>query len=315
MTAPPTVSIVMPCFNARPHLSASVGSVLAQSSADWEIVAVDDGSQDGTLEWLQAQTDPRIRWITQTNQGVSAARNAGIALARGQFLAFLDADDTWSPEFLQRMLQGLEERPDAVLAYCGWQNIGLAGGKGEPYVPPDHETADKQKRLFAACLWPIHGALVRRKAVVNAGGFNPALKNAEDYALWLTVAAHAPIVRVPAVLAFYHFHGGAQASTHKARAALHFLQAQIAYLATHPEFARALERGTARTLTLGTLLRRGYDCYWSNELAESRVIFRAVMKHGYGTRGDWLYMLPALLPLRWHRRVIDMLRSRRNNDG
>lgn len=306
MRAPPTVSIVMPCFNARPHLPASVGSVLAQSSADWELVAVDDGSQDGTLEWLQAQTDPRIRWITQTNQGVSAARNAGIDLARGQFLAFLDADDTWSPEFLQRMLQGLEERPDAVLAYCGWQNVGLPGGRGQPFVPPDYENDTKAETLFAGCRWPIHAVLVKREAVLAAGGFDTSLKNAEDYALWLRVAIQAPIVRVPEVLACYHFHGDGQASTKRARAALQLLQAQERFLAEQPAFLAQLGPKRARELTLGGLLARGYECYWQRDLPAARSLFRVVMKRRHGRLADWKYMLPAWLPERWHRLLIGL---------
>jgi len=79
----PVVSIIMPCYNAAAHLPTSVGSVLAQTFPDWELLAVDDGSSDATLAWLQAQTDPRIRPLTQPNQGVSAARNTGLAAARG----------------------------------------------------------------------------------------------------------------------------------------------------------------------------------------------------------------------------------------
>lgn len=79
----PIISIVMPCYNAAMHLPESVGSVLAQSVGDWELIAVDDGSSDDTAAWLQAQTDARIRPLTQSNQGVSAARNAGLAEARG----------------------------------------------------------------------------------------------------------------------------------------------------------------------------------------------------------------------------------------
>lgn len=307
----PAISIVMPCFNARAHLPVSLGSVLAQTFTDWELIAVDDGSADGTLAWLQGQIDPRIRWIHQANRGVSVARNVGIAAARGHLLAFLDADDTWSPEFLQHMLQALSDRPDAVLAYCGWQNVGLAGGRGQPYVPPDHETADKREQLFAACRWPIHAALARREAVVAAGGFDAALKNAEDYALWLAIAAEAPIVLVPKVMSYYHFHGCMQASARRARAALHHLRAQTAYLDTHPAFARCLGRERARKLTLGSLLRRGYECYWGDDLPESRTIFRAVMRHGYGTATDWKYMLPSLLPIHWHRKVVDRMRAQR----
>lgn len=301
---PQLVSIVMPCYNAAAHLPTSVGSVLAQTFPDWELITIDDGSSDTTLTWLQAQTDERIRPLSQANLGVSAARNAGLALARGRYVAFLDADDTWTTNFLATMVAALEASPEAVLAYCGWQNLGLPGGRGEPFVPPDYETAAKAETLFAGCRWPIHAALVKREAVLAANGFDPTLTNAEDYALWLNVATTAPIVRVPEVLAFYHFHGGAQASTDHARAALQHWQAQQQYLARHPDFIDALGAAHVRTLTSGELLKRGYACYWQRKLPAARQIFRAVMKQGYGTLSDWKYMLPAWLPESWHRWLI-----------
>lgn len=305
----PAVSIVMPCYNAARHLPASVGSVLAQTFADWELIAVDDGSTDGTSAWFKAHPDARIRPLSQANQGVSAARNTGLAAARGRYIAFLDADDTWAEGFLENMLTGLQAHPDAVLAYCGWQNVGLPGGRGEPFVPPDYENAAKAETLFAGCRWPIHAALVKRDAVEAAGGFDPALQNAEDYALWLRIATTAPIVRVPEVLAFYHFHGAAQASSNKARAALHHLHAQQRYLAQHPGFHAALGPRRARELMFGELLKRGYACYWKRELAPARQIFRAVMKHGYGTLADWKYMLPAWLPETWHWKLLRLQRG------
>lgn len=306
----------MPCFNAAAHLPESVGSVLAQTFDDWELIAVDDGSSDGTLTWLQAQTDARIRPLTQPNQGVSAARNAGLAKAHGTFVAFLDADDTWAANFLEKMLAALQPRHDAVMAYCGWQNLGLPGGRGEPFVPPDYENSAKAETLFAGCRWPIHATLVRRAAVLAANGFDPALKNSEDYALWLRVATSAPIVRVPEVLAFYHFHGGDQASSNKALAALHHLHAQQNYLAQHPDFHAALGKSRARELMLGELLKRAFACYWQRDLPAARTIFRAVMKQGYGTLSDWKYMLPAWLPESWHRRLIELRdRKTQTTDG
>lgn len=309
--AAPVVSIVMPCHNAAAHLPESVGSVQAQTFGGWELIAVDDGSYDGTLAWLQAQTDPRIHVRSQSNQGVSAARNAGLSVARGRYLAFLDADDTWAPGFLEKMLAALDARPDAVLAYCGWQRTGLAGDRGLPFVPLDYENAAKAETLFSGCRWPIHAALARREAVRAAGGFDATLKNAEDYALWLRVGTAAPIVQVPEVLAFYHFHGGTQASSNRGRAALHHLQAQQRYLAEHPNFEASLGRKRARRLMLGELLDRGYACYWQGDLAAARQIFRAVMKHGHGTLADWRRMLPAWLPESWHRRLLGLRRQSR----
>jgi len=300
----PLVSIIMPCHNVVAHLPESFGSVMAQTFSDWEVIAVDDGSTDATLSWLRAQTGPRIGVYTQANQGVSAARNTGIAWARGRYLAFLDADDTWAPDFLEKMTLMLTTRPDAVLAYCGWQKVGLPRRQGEPFVPPDYETPAKAETLFSGCRWPIHAALVKREAVLAAGGFDTHLENAEDYALWLRVATAAPIVRVPEVLAFYNFHDGLQASANKARAALHHLHAQHRHLAQHPDFHAILGKKRARALMLSELLERGYVCYWKRDLPAARQIFRAVMKQGYGTLNDWKYMLPAWLPESWHRWLI-----------
>lgn len=304
---PPAVSVVMPCFNAAQHLPTSVGSVLAQSFPNWELIAVDDGSRDSTLAWLRTQTDPRIRIHSQSNQGVSAARNAGLALSRGSLVAFLDADDTWAVDFLARMMAAMDANPHAVLAYCGWQNLGLPGGRGKPFVPPDYEQPDKQEQLFAGCRWPVHAALTRREVVLAAGGFDRSLTNAEDYALWLEVAATRPIIRVPEVLAFYHFHDGAQASADRARAALQFLCAQERYLEAHPAFLAALGRNRRRELLFGNLLRTGYEAYWQRDLRAARAIFRRVMRAGFGTRKDSPYLLPALLPIGMHQALLNAL--------
>lgn len=303
----PTISIIMPCYNAVAHLSQSVGSVLSQTFSDWELIAVDDGSSDNTLAWLQAQTDLRFRIHTQTSQGVSAARNAGLKLAFGQYVAFLDADDTWAPTFLEKLLSALKMQTGAVLAYCGWKNVGLSGPRGEPFIPPNYETSAKQETLFAGCRWPIHAALTKREAIIAAGGFDQRLKNAEDFALWLEIAGITTIVRVPEVLAHYHFHGGVHASGNRARAALHLLAAQRNYLIRHPDFAMQLGRARRRDLLYGNLLKQGYENHWKRDLPAARTIFRHVMRAGYGNTTDWLYMLPAWLPMTIHKLLLHML--------
>lgn len=305
----PHVSIIMPCYNAAAHLARSVGSVQAQTFDDWELVAIDDGSGDDTAARLAAMAadDPRIRVFIQPNGGVSRARNRGLSEARGRCIAFLDADDDWHPDFLARMTGALRAEPDAVLAYCGWQNIGLSGGRAQPFVPPDYETPDKREKLFAGCRWPIHATLTRREAVTAAGGFDTALKNAEDYAMWLRIAGRAPITRVAEVLAFYHFHSDTQASSAHARAALDFADAQLDYLADHPDFTATLGADRIRQMVFGTLLTRGNECFWKRNLKDARLIFRRVMAARYGGATDWLRMLPALLPERAYGRLIGAL--------
>lgn len=305
----PLISIIMPCYNAADHLVRGVESALGQSFQDIELIVVDDGSTDNSLEILTQVKDPRFRFFAQAHRGVSAARNLGIREANGAYIAFLDTDDTWHPDCLRKLYDAIEKNPSAVLVYCGWQNVGLTGGQGKPYIPPNYEDGDKWAQLLKTCPWPIHAALSRKEVVCAAGGFKEGLATAEDYRLWLNIASLGRIVRVPEVLAYYHFHEGVQATKNLARAAYDQWSVQMEFLESHPEIAKGLGAETIRTLTLGELLKRGYICYWDRDLEAARRIFRLVMRNGYGTVKDWKYMLPAILPLPVHRALISLLKK------
>lgn len=309
----PTVSIIMPCYNAAEHLPRSVGSVQAQTLPDWELIIVDDGSKDQSWETLQglAASDRRIRVFRQDNAGAASARNHGLREARGAYTAFLDADDTWHPDFLGAMVAALSMDPDAGIAYCGWQNLGLDKGRDDPFIPPDYEGPGKTEHLLGGCRWPIHGALVRSQLIQDIGCFDETLSSCMDYDLWLRLGTRHRLVRVPRVLAYYHHHGGDQITRNRARIALNHWRAQMKYLHANPEVIRTLGKQRVSQLTCGELLRRGYTSYWKRDLPAARKIFRAVMKQGYGSLRDWRYMLPALLPEALHRRIIRLFEKNR----
>lgn len=303
-----TVSVIMPCHNAAVHLPASVGSVQAQTHTDWELVIVDDGSTDDSWQVLQklAHADSRIKLFQQANAGAAAARNHALREAHGAYTAFLDSDDTWHPEFLEAMMAALAADPDAGIAYCGWQNIGLGKGRDDPFIPPEYENSDKVESLLGGCRWPIHGALVRAHIIKDAGCFDENLSSCMDYDLWLRLGTLHPLVRVPRVLAYYHHHGGEQITRNRARIAMNHWRAQRKYLRANPDVINALGKKRIRQLTTGELLHRGYASYWKRDLPTARIIFRAVMQQGYGTLRDWKHMLPAWLPESWHRRLIEL---------
>ena len=309
MTCMEKVSVIMPCYNAEAHLERGLKSVLGQSHSNIELIAVDDGSTDSTAAMLKAVKDRRVRVITQKNRGVCAARNRGLKEATGALIAFLDSDDTWDRNCLEKLFGGLERDTDAVLSYCGWQNVGLEGGKGRPYVPPDYEREDKDLQMLTSCPWPIHAALTKKSAIEAAGGFDERYRNAEDYGLWLRVA-QGRITLVPEVLAFYHFHDGVQATKNRARAAREHWLVQREFLEARPEVAERLGRALVRKLTDGGLLKKGYVCYWDRDLESAREIFRIVMKTGYGAFSDWKYMLPSILPLNVHRLMMKTFEKR-----
>lgn len=294
----------MPCYNAEAFILRGIRSALGQTYKNIELIVIDDGSKDNSLQLINGIYDEKITVMSQTNRGVCAARNRGLSLATGKYIAFLDADDEWRPDCLEKLFSAIQSTPEAVLAYCGWQNVGLPGGQGMPYIPPDYEAEGKLEHLLRSCPWPIHVALTLKTAIDSEGGFDERYSNAEDYKLWLHIVSFSGIVRVPEVLAFYHFHEGQQASKNLAKAAYQQWLVQKEFIEKYNEVVRQLGYSRIRQLTIGGLLKSGYVCYWERNLEAARQIFRLVMKQGYGTLNDWKYMLPSLLPMSLHRAII-----------
>jgi len=307
MTAAPLITVVMPCFNAERLLARAIASVFNQSFSDLELIVVNDGSTDASAEILNSITDQRLVLIHQENSGVCRARNNALSIAKGQFIAFLDADDYWDTECLSKLYQAFATDSEAVLSYCGWQNVGLPGGTGEPFVPPNYETPTKQADLFENCLWPIHATLTRRFAIEEAGGFDERILTSEDFLLWLKIGSEHRVVLVPEVLAYYQHHDGPQASDNIANTAINHWLAQQLFIQENSHFSTTLGKAELKRLMHGELLRRGYDCYWKRDLRAARTIFKRVMKSHYGAVRDWKYMLPSLLPYSWHLKLIEKL--------
>ncbi len=300
----PIVSIIMPCLNGERHIQATIDSVLAQTFDDFELIVVDNGSTDRTPEILGSVNDPRLKVLTLPERGVSRARNLGLREAHGAFIAFLDSDDTWSAEFLEKMHTALASDSKAALAYCGWQNRGLPGPRGEPFVPPDYENPDKAAALLEGCRWPIHACLTRHAAIIEAGGFNTQLTIAEDYLLWMEVSVTGTIIRVPEVLAQYHHHDGVQATHNLALAVLDTLRAKQMFLHQHPKIAEQIGTSKIESLTWDKLILQGNTLHWQGDIENARPIFRKALLSGHGSLAAKLRMLPSLLPLSVHRAII-----------
>ena len=302
MRTMPLISLVIPNFDGARWIGRSIASALAQTYGDLELLVVDDGSQDASLDVIASFADERIKVDRQDHASVCAARKLGIAHARGDLVAFPNSDDTWSPAFLERLSAALAASPGAALAYCGWQNVGYEGGSGKPLVPPICETAGKLEAVFWNSRWPIHAALTRREAVRADGAFDLRFPTSEDILLWLKILAAGKIVRVPDVLAFYHYRPGRRATADEVRLAFNHLDAQRAFLDERPDARNRLGRDKVRDhLTYGELLRRRNACYWRGDLPNAQRIFRRVMLARCGGATDLKRMLPTLAPLRLHR--------------
>jgi glycosyl transferase family 2 len=183
----PRVSVVIPTYQRRNYVRRALASVLAQSSQDFELIVVDDGSTDGTGSAVDG-LDDRIRYEWQENGGVSSARNAGIRLARGDLVAFLDSDDQWLPDHLAIVSDVLARHPEAVL--CSTSPRFDAGGR-QPSSRA--EIADLLPLLFVEnVVGAPSGLVVRRTALLEAGGFDERLPVMEGWELWLRLARLGP---------------------------------------------------------------------------------------------------------------------------
>jgi GT2 family glycosyltransferase len=217
LTFLPTISVVIPCYNAERYIAATIESVLAQEHPGLELIVVDDGSKDGSVD-LVCRLFPQVRIERQANAGVAAARNRGIGLARGDYIAFVDADDIWLPGKLAATLALIQATPGCRMGYTAWQVW--------PSTEPRPSGADLTALAAAAgntaqwcgasgwiypellldCVVWTSTVLVQRSLFDEVGMFDISLRVGEDYDLWLRLSRVTPIVRVARPFAMYRIH-------------------------------------------------------------------------------------------------------------
>lgn len=296
--AKPLISVIMPCFNAAPYVTEAVESALGQSHGNVELIVVDDGSDDGSqaiLSGLAAKHPGRLHLLHTSRRGPYPARNLGLKQAKGEFIAFLDADDWWLPDTLAKLYSALAEH-GADLSYCGWQNVG-EGIQSAPHVPPAYEEEDPVAHFVRTCPWPIHAALVKRSIVDRLGGFSERRFASMDYDFWLrTLALTRRIKRVPEVLAFYRWHNLGQVSAVKWRQVLDALDAQNAFIRANPGLVAHLPAKQLHDLTEGQVLRQAYRAFWKRDLLSAQKLFRHAAAKGTYTLRDLRHVASALLP-------------------
>jgi glycosyltransferase involved in cell wall biosynthesis len=180
----PRVSVIIPTYNRAVLVQEAVASVLAQTYRDFELLVVDDGSTDGTLKALAPFTGKIKVLSLPARRGVSGARNAGIAGAQGEWLAFLDADDLWLPGKIARQLAFMEDNPRLLLNQTEeiWVRRGLRVNPPRSHVKAG---GDLFLRSLERCLVSPSAVVLHRRLLDEHGGFDEALPAAEDYDLWL----------------------------------------------------------------------------------------------------------------------------------
>jgi glycosyltransferase involved in cell wall biosynthesis len=308
----PLISIIMPCYNAEAFVEETIASVFRQTYPNVELIIVDDGSTDRSPAILLEATQkyPALTVLVQPNNGPYPARNMALQHAQGDFIAFLDADDYWTPDCLERLYHALIEA-SADLSYCGWRNVVENGEDRPPYVPPAYENGDIVEYFLKGCPWPIHAALTRKNIVDKVGGFSTRCFSAMDYDFWIRLSAVTHnIVLVPEVLAFYRWHNHGQISSVKWRQVLDAWRVRKDFVAQNPLLIRHLSAPKIDGLVNGDVLKQAREAFWKRDLVSSQKLYRSILPSGCWRPGDLKYLLPALLPLFIYRRFIELLEKK-----
>lgn len=217
MSQPPLISVIVPSYNCARYIAAALDSALNQDYPNKEILVVDDGSTDNSLEVLQTFGN-RIRVIQQSNAGAAVARNTGMQAAQGAFIAFLDADDLWLPGKLTAQADYLAVHPEVGMVYSAWQEWhARADGDFDPLPNPrvtnaphsdilPEESGWMYNRLLLDCAIHTTTAMIRHTVVQDIGLFDVSLRRGQDYDYWLRVSRITPIHKLTAVLSLYRIH-------------------------------------------------------------------------------------------------------------
>jgi glycosyltransferase involved in cell wall biosynthesis len=193
----PKVSIIIPTYNSEKTIEETIASIQQQSFKDWELIIIDDGSQDNTVDIIENIVEPRLKLFVYENGGVGIARNRGIAQTTGEFISFLDADDLWTCDKLTLQIEALKQNPQAKVAYSWTSFVDengkfLFSGKALYYQGNIHKYL-----LLTNFLLSGSNILVRRDALHVVTGFNPDLPYAADWDFYLRLAKNFDFVVVP----------------------------------------------------------------------------------------------------------------------
>lgn len=205
------ISVIIPLYNKETGIATALRSVLAQTYQDFEIIVVDDGSTDDSAAVVESFNDPRIKLIRQQNAGVSAARNRGISEAKGEYVAFLDADDEWMPEFLEEIRTLQETFPNCKAQATNY--IFNSNGINSPTILNRIPFKGKRGVLsnyfeVASCSHPpvwTSAVCIERKLLQEVGGFPVGVKAGEDLLVWARMAIHTQWAYSLKALAQYNF--------------------------------------------------------------------------------------------------------------
>ncbi len=295
----PLFSVIIPTYNSASKITRAVQSVLAQTFKDYEIWVIDDGSTDETRSVLEPFGE-QIHYHYQANQGVAGARNQGAQYASGTYLAFLDADDWWYPQKLERVAQAISTAPEVGLFYSQVDFFNESGTKLWTY-----RSEDRGRRNYHTLLQRdfvlTSSAVAKTDCLTQMGRFDGAVSPCEDWDMWLRIAWRFPICLIPEPLSAYEY----QASSSLTSGTQHWVQAHDRLLdkilATDPDMTPFLRRRIRSAIAY----RKGKIYLAAREDASALHAFQEALRIRPLFWQSWLYwgvlrsrLLRKLLPQR-----------------
>lgn len=304
MNQNPFFTVLMPAYNAAPFLRQAVDSVLAQTFTDFEFLIVNDGSTDETRSILESYTDPRIRLHHQENQGVIGALNAGLALARGQYIARFDADDICYPQRLAVQQAYLNAHPECVLLGSAADYIDEDGEFIFEWQPVAFEPAALAEAALHTCPFDHPTVAYPRQLALELGGYPQGAIHFEDHLFWMKFFAVGPTANLPEPLIQHRFNPGSVTIDEKWRGPVY---KEIKYRAIRAGKISATDQARLKDLLQAQDVRHiraasyhalmGKKYLWNNfQPRKARKHLRAAMRITPGKKEPYLLYLLSFLP-------------------
>lgn len=301
----PLVSVIIPAYNCARLIPETLESLFAQDYPNLEIVVVNDGSKDNTLELLKSYGD-RIQLVDQANTGAPGARNKGIQSARGEFIGFCDADDIWAPGKVSAQVRHLQNCPDVGMVFCDWQ-VWDPRADGSFEIPEsfrdsgDTTLVDPANsgwiytRLLLDCICLTSTVMFRRTVVEKVGFFDTNLWNGDDYDYWLRTSRITRIDKLGSKLVLYRILPQSVART---PTSIHYeykvLTSAISRWGYSGPDGKSNSAGLMRNRFAGMRFGFGYLHYYTGDPRIAMAAFRSAICHKPWWHLPWAYLLLAL---------------------
>lgn len=302
----PRVSVLLTCYNNRRYIERAVQSLRAQTFKDFEVLALDDGSTDGTREWLQEQSDLRV-YLHPKNLGTYGNLNFGLKEAKGDLFAILNDDDYWGDEKIQRQVAAFDANPRLGLCHTSGWFVGPNGERieGEPLGFPWPKTGDGNvlHELYYCNKVIASSAMFSRVAVEKGGPFDPSFYGCGDWHMWLRISEHFDVKHLDLPLVFYRIHDTnacldldkMNEDSLRIRTWLCSREAELAQrMRSDSTFARAFIHNVACT---------GTEWAWIGNRRKAIQYYLQSIRLAPWRLKSYLRILACLLPTDWHRKL------------